>query len=302
MRPTFELVRTGETSSVKVKSYSKRSLNVPLHYHPEHEMVFVLQGGGKLIVSDVATSFTAGDLLLIGSNTPHLYIDDRPQSGISRHSNVKVLVVQFKEKLFDSLQQLPEFYRTGKFLVQMRQGVKVRHLHGLEEQVTSLAHKRGVDKFSTLAHILDSIVRRGRYQLIARAASSFPGGNVFSERLSEVYSILQKNYTRDIRVDEVASKVHLTKTSFCRFLKKEAGKTFTELLNEERIKYACALLRETTYTVTQVSYQTGFNNPSHFFRQFRKLQNVSPNHYKEQFRSVKGWKKRGAGRNQLRVT
>jgi AraC-like DNA-binding protein len=288
MKPSFELVQTGETTSVKVKTYTRGSLNVPLHYHPEHEMVLVLSGRGKVIVSDVAASFMAGDLLLIGGNVPHLYVNDEGGAAMPK---IKVVVIQFKEKLFDSLLQIPEFYRTGKFLAQMRQGVKVTHLDGLEKHLTSLVHKRGVDKFNTLVYILDSIVRRGRYQVIAQAPGRESGSQLYSQRLRDVYAIVQKNYTRDITVDEVAAKVHLSKTSFCRFLKKEAGKTFTELLNEERIKYACALLRETPYTVTQVSYQCGFNNPSHFFRQFRKLKKVSPNIYKQRFRSVRRWSK-----------
>jgi AraC-like DNA-binding protein len=271
-----------------VKTYTKGRLNVPLHYHPEHEMVLVLKGRGKVIVSDVAASFVAGDLLLIGGNVPHLYVDDELTTG--KHT-IKVVVIQFKEKLFDSLLHIPEFYRTGKFLAQMRQGVKVSNLNGLHEQLTSLVHKRGIDKFNTLLYILDSIVRKGRYQVIAQAPHRSSNDQLYSQRLRDVYAIVQKNYTRDITVDEVAAEVHLSKTSFCRFLKKEAGKTFTELLNEERIKYACALLRETTYTVTQVSYQSGFNNPSHFFRQFRKLKKVSPNRYKQRYRSVKRWSK-----------
>jgi AraC-like DNA-binding protein/mannose-6-phosphate isomerase-like protein (cupin superfamily) len=287
MKPSFELVQTGDTTSVKVKTYTRGSLNVPLHFHPEHEMVLVVSGRGKVIVADVAASFAAGDLLLIGGNVPHLYVDDEATT----KRKIKVVVIQFKEKLFDSLLQIPEFYRTGKFLAQMRQGVKVSHLNGLEKHLTSLVHKRGVDKFNTLLYILDNIVRKGRYQVIAQAPGSDSGVQLYSQRLRDVYSIVQKNYTRDITVDEVAAQVHLSKTSFCRFLKKEAGKTFTELLNEERIKYACALLRETTLTVTQVSYQSGFNNPSHFFRQFRKMKKVSPNMYKQRFRSVRRWRK-----------
>jgi AraC-like DNA-binding protein/quercetin dioxygenase-like cupin family protein len=283
MKPSFELVETGETTSVKVKTYTKGSLNVPLHYHPEHEMVLVMSGRGKVIVSDVAVSFVAGDLLLIAGNVPHLYVDDDVNR---KDRKIKVVVIQFKEKLFDSLLQIPEFYRTGKFLAQMRQGVKVSHLNGLTKQLTSLVHKRGIDKFNTLVYILDSIMRKGRYQIIAQAPGTGSSPQLYSQRLRDVYSIVQKNYTRDITVDEVAAQVHLSKTSFCRFLKKEVGKTFTEILNEERIKYACALLRETPLTVTQVSYQSGFNNPSHFFRQFRKMKRVSPNIYKQRFYTV----------------
>jgi AraC-like DNA-binding protein len=285
MRASFEHVRTGDTSSIKVKTYVRGRLKVPLHYHPEHEMVLLLNGTGKVMISGSAATFSRGDLLLIGGHVPHLFTDNKEvQKNGKTDDKIKVLVIQFKENLFDNLLHLPEFYRTGKFLSKFKQGIKVSNIPELQNMITSLNHKQGIEKFNVLANILDRIVRKGKYQLIAQ--SSRPNeetDKASGNRLHDIQSFLTKHYTRDITIDEVARQVHLSKTSLCRFLKKETGKTFSELLNEIRIKYACNLLRDSFFTAKQVCYQVGFNNPSYFYRQFRKLKKVSPNEYKNKY-------------------
>jgi len=282
MKAAFEHVKTGDTSSIKVKTYVRGRLKVPLHYHPEHEMVLLLNGSGRVIISGSSTTFYPGDLVLIGGHVPHLFTDntEEPKSG-KGSKKIKVLVIQFKENLFDNLVHLPEFYRTVKFMAKFRQGVKVTDIPELQKMITSLNHKQGIEKFNTLAHILDRIVRKGTYQVIAQPSKvNDKEGRLSSKRLREIQSLMTKNYSRDITIDEVAKQVHLSKTSLCRFIKKEADKTFSELLNEIRIKYACNLLRDSSYTAKQVCYQVGFNNPSHFYRQFRKLVKLSPSQYK----------------------
>ena len=285
MKASFEHVRTGDTSSIKVKTYVKSSLHVPLHYHPEHEMVLLVNGSGKVMISGSATDLSRGDLLLIGGHVPHLFADDDRLDRNGRSvDKIKVIVVQFKENLFDNLLHLPEFYRTGKFLAKFKHGIKVSNVPGLQNLVTSLNHKQGIEKFTALANILDRIVRKGNYEVISQAAKSDGDTDRISgKRLRDINSLISKHYSRDISIDEVAKSVHLSKTSLCRFLKKETRKTFSELLNETRIKYACHLLRESSYTAKQVSYQVGFNNPSYFYRQFRKLKKISPNQYKQKY-------------------
>jgi len=282
MRAAFEHVKTGDTSSIKVKTYVRGRLKVPLHYHPEHEMVLLLSGSGKVIVSGFSTTFYPGELVLIGGHVPHLFTENREEHKTgSSDGKIKVLVIQFKENLFENLLHLPEFYRTVKFLAKFKQGIKVTNIPELKRMITSLNHKHGIEKFNTLAHILDRIVRKGSYEVIAQPTKTNETTDKISgKRLRDIQSLMTKHYTRDISIDEVAKHVHLSKTSLCRFIKKETDKTFSELLNEVRIKNACGLLRDTSLTAKQVCYQVGFNNPSYFYRQFRKLKRVSPSQYK----------------------
>lgn len=276
MRPFLEQVEIGEASSIKVRTYVRCKLDVPLHYHPEHEIVLVVKGKGKLFLSEAETSFSKGDLFLIGGGVPHLFVDGREEEG-------EVVVIQFKENLFGNFKHLPEFYQTNQLLSLIRQGIKVSGIENVRSLIVSLTKLEGLEKFNKLSYLLDHIVKKGSYQTIASSYDVSFQNNRTAQRLTSIMAFLKSNYQRTISVDEAAEFVHLSKTSFCRFLKKETGKTYSLLLNEIRIQFACKLLRETAMTATEVCYEAGFNNPPYFYRQFRNLQKVSPNEYKQKF-------------------
>jgi AraC-like DNA-binding protein len=76
----------------------------------------------------------------------------------------------------------------------------------------------------------------------------------------------------------------MTDTSFCRYLKRRTLKTFTRFLNEVRIAYACRLLNNSNYSVTDACFESGFNSLSYFNRQYKSIMQMSPQQYQK-------WKK-----------
>ena len=278
MKPFLEQVDIGHATSIMVKTYKRSRIDVPLHYHPEHEIVFVIKGKGTVLVSETSVSFAEGDLFLIGGHLPHLFLDERKLPS----QEAEVVVIQFRKDLFDPLAHLPEFYTTAKLLLAMKHGLKIPAAHSMKERVLGLTGAEGMEKFNRLAALLDAIVKKGNYQMIADTLAREPARQS-SQRLHELDLYLREYYNRDINTEEAAAAVHLGKSSFCRFVKKETGKTFSELLNQTRINAACQLLRETSMTTTEISYETGFNNPAYFYKQFKLYRGMSPSAYKQQF-------------------
>ena len=62
--------------------------------------------------------------------------------------------------------------------------------------------------------------------------------------------------------------------------------TPTELIRHIRLNRASFLLKNSDMTVSEIFYQTGFNNKTYFFREFKKIFNCSPNEYRSQHRLV----------------
>ena len=87
------------------------------------------------------------------------------------------------------------------------------------------------------------------------------------------------NYTRDIKLGEIASLVNLNKSSFCRYFKSRTHKTFSQFLNEIRIANACNLLINKEMTISEICYETGYNNISHFNRQFKLITGSTAREY-----------------------
>ncbi|MEM8894915.1 MAG: AraC family transcriptional regulator, partial [Bacteroidota bacterium] len=83
----------------------------------------------------------------------------------------------------------------------------------------------------------------------------------------------------------VADQIGLTENSFCRFFKKMTGKSFIQFVNEFRINKAAESIHLESKGVGEIMYESGFNDPSFFNRQFRKYRGVSPLSYMKAHRN-----------------
>jgi YesN/AraC family two-component response regulator len=69
--------------------------------------------------------------------------------------------------------------------------------------------------------------------------------------------------------------------AFCRYFKKYTKKTFTQFVNEFRIREAIRLIGLGNKSITEISLEVGFNNFSYFNKQFKRVTGKSPSKYKK---------------------
>ena len=110
--------------------------------------------------------------------------------------------------------------------------------------------------------------------------------NFGSERINKVFEFVANNFKKNILLDEVAEVASMSKTAFCRYFKLRSLKTFLEYLNEVRINYACKLLIEGHMSISEISYECGFNSPSYFNRQFKVVKEMTPKEYSKKYKPV----------------
>ncbi len=100
------------------------------------------------------------------------------------------------------------------------------------------------------------------------------------KKIQQIEIYVSLHYNHDIPIDEIASLVHMNRSSFCVFFKRMKGVSFTSYLNTYRMDIACRLLSTTDKSVSEIAYGVGFNNLSHFCRTFLKYKEVSPTKYR----------------------
>ena len=103
------------------------------------------------------------------------------------------------------------------------------------------------------------------------------------ERFDKVYQYMMKNFTKPIKLEEVASLVGLTPNAFCRYFRGRTKKTFVQYLNDIRIGHAKKLLIEGRMKISTLSMESGFNNLSNFIEQFKRSTQMSPSEYQKKF-------------------
>jgi AraC-like DNA-binding protein len=101
-------------------------------------------------------------------------------------------------------------------------------------------------------------------------------------RINEVCLFIQKNFNTAISLKQVANQIYLTESNFCKFFKKATGKTYSDYLNEIRINEAARLLLQTDKTISQISFECGFETLSYFNRVFLKKKSRTPSVFRNE--------------------
>lgn len=77
----------------------------------------------------------------------------------------------------------------------------------------------------------------------------------------------------------IEKELGISNSQLYRKIKQIFGFTPGDLIRTIRLKYAAELLRKNVLTVSEVCYQSGFNNRSYFYREFNKMYNITPKNY-----------------------
>jgi AraC-like DNA-binding protein len=141
----------------------------------------------------------------------------------------------------------------------------------------------GFEKLLQLLDILHILSHSREIKELSSPAFHYPIGSLDVERVNTVYQHILVNYRNKITLQEVASLLSMSTSTFCRFFRKRTGKTFSKTINELRVGHACRLLMESEWNVTQICYESGFNNFSYFQRQFKIITKTTPLKYKQEF-------------------
>jgi two-component system response regulator YesN len=91
---------------------------------------------------------------------------------------------------------------------------------------------------------------------------------------------IDSNYKDDISLNEISKYVSVSPQYFSTIFKEELGMNFVEYLRGKRVDVAKELLKTKKYSVKEICYEVGYNDPNYFSRLFKKIVGVSPTEYK----------------------
>ena len=101
--------------------------------------------------------------------------------------------------------------------------------------------------------------------------------------VQHVLDFVEKNMANgDADVSQMAEACAVSRSVLQRKMKQLVGLTPSDFMREARLKHACNLLRNTSLTVAEVAYRSGFNDPKYFSRSFKQSLGMSPSDYKAQ--------------------
>ncbi|AMA49699.1 MULTISPECIES: AraC family transcriptional regulator [Flavobacterium] len=254
-----------------------------LHQHEEIQISYIEKGEGTIIVGDTISEYNSGDIIVFGSNLPHVF-----RSDVNKDEEFSLVHSIFFDAtvIKESLQVLPESTKILDFFNDTRNGYRVlSKKEKIYLLMFELATAKDTTKFIKFLQLLNKLAASKKKSL-----SSFRYDKDITDsegkRMQVVYEFVMNNFDKKISLEEIADIANMTKNAFCRYFKIRTNKTFFQFLIELRIEKASRLLTsDNEISVIEIAELTGFNNISNFNRKFKEIKKISPMNYRKRFKS-----------------
>ncbi|RED22649.1 AraC family transcriptional regulator [Flavobacterium cutihirudinis] len=273
----FKIPKSGEEpliyqEDIEVSFYDK------LHQHEEIQISYIEKGEGAVFAGDTISQYHEGDILVIGSNLPHVFRSDVQENEISIMRTLFFTFNSFGKDFFE----LPTFRNIHPILESSKNGFVVRNAP--KKMVKYFKKLKNADSYSRFILFLDIM------KWLSTAESTPLSNYLYQKKITDnegkkmqiVFDYVMTNYHQNITLEEIASIASMTKNAFCRYFKVRTNKSFFQFLIEVRIERAAKLLSSNgELSVLEIAESCGFNNISNFNRKFKELKQLSPLQYRK---------------------
>ncbi len=263
--------------------YGYHDADLKMHTHGDFsELVIVFGGTAMHTVNEDSYFIKKGDVFVLGDGVSHGYRETH---------QLQICNIMFRPEhiLFPGdVRKLPGFhalfviepYLTGKkefqshLSLQLEDCEQIHHLTDLmlrEYQAT----EPGKETLLTSYFMILATTLSRLYALPARQKEPS------LLNIAKSVSYMESNFTDPLTVEEIAAISSLSPRHFSRLFASSYHTTPGNYILSLRMQHAGGLLKNTTLSIAQVAFQSGFNDSNYFSRQFRKFYSISPREYRE---------------------
>ena len=268
-----------ETCCILDDSYSYGYIKY--HYHKEIQITLIISGRGVLQMGEKRYPFKKGEMWVIGSNQPHVFISDDECKNRLLYAHI----LFDGSNLYPLFSRLPEFEPMADLLDAATNGLQIFDID-IDAMYNKMTLIKKVPPFEKLMHVIQilySICKQKKYWIKLNSGFSNTSAiEIDAGRLNRVFEYSREHYSEDIPLDQIASVVNLSRSAFCRFFKSHTHKSYMTFLTELRVNEACKKLLNAEKRISEIAYETGFPTPLAFNRAFKKIMTISPVQYRKQ--------------------
>ncbi len=274
---SYQSLNADASQSFQYKVFDKEHPNsndTNWHYHPEIEIVYIDKGSGKKYVGTHLSNYTNGDLIMVGSNLHHMGFTGKFEDGKTE------VVIQFlPDFMGDAFSKAPEFqsilklFENAKCGLSFPEPIKTR----VGEALLGLQYETNFQRILTLLSVLKLLAAQNPVFLNSSNLEELNDNN----QLKRLFNYIKYNFQSELNLTLASEKIGMTVPAFCRYFKKNTGRTFIQFVNEYRVNHAAKLLIQTDLDIQSICYECGFNNFSNFSRFFKLHYKQTPKNFRE---------------------
>jgi AraC-like DNA-binding protein len=261
----------------------KKPFWFPLHWHEQIEMLYILEGTLKVLINGKTWEGSPEDIFIVDTGLIHGFFDPSPDASVR--------IFQFGREIFDEPLTLMEDRELGKPIFGRNPRVNPdndRSIYTLLKNILVNINEEFQKKERGYRFVIKSELYKLAVLLLRNipAEDGFPAGRIVNEKnhtryLEQIFSFLYSNFDDpNIKLDDAAAEVGLSKYYLTRFLKEQTGLGFHEHLARVRLSKTKQHLAESDMPVIDIAYLCGFRSLTTFNRIFKEYTGTNPSAYR----------------------
>lgn len=262
-----------KTIDIQKSTSRKPDNSVAVHAHAVHELYFLISGHRRYFIGHTIYDVYPGNLIIIPKTELH-QTTSPGRTGYERY------VVYFTEEDIRALRE-----QLGNALVDELMSVSclqlppdvVRFIHQTLAQMEQERQQNTPYTQAYLAHWLQGIL----LEALRYGKKRSPCSSEAADKIQEVARYISENYYMPLSLHDAAQMAFMEDTYFSKRFKKLTGFGFQEYLTQTRIRAAERMLRETNFSVGEISERCGFSSSNYFGDAFRHWKGMSPSAYRD---------------------
>lgn len=277
-----EVVPTDPSQSARWHMHGVPSPYARWNYHPEYEIHLIRSGTGRYIVGDHIDTFSAGQVVLVGSNLPHHWISDLAPGEVIADRDV---VLQFHPQWMRQCQELlPELSDLQTLLNKSARGIEFTGETALRAagELELIGNHHGPQRLQHMFGLLGLLAAAPEDEHHTLTKEWLPPlrDDSAADTIDRALTYILDNLTNDVRLASVAELVGLSESAFSKYFRRVSGQTFSDTVQKLRLTQACKLLKDTDLPIASVSQRVGYANLSNFNRRFRTHYGTTPREFR----------------------
>lgn len=259
-----------QSSPIDIEYRTTRGRYRTAHWHPELEIVYLLNGTADFVIEGQRFRLVQGDALVIDANQIH---------GVqARHSMMQLIIHVNREFINAHLEHAEHYllHLSREELIDSQVGSYLEFLDRLKELVPLYVRQPAGYRLESESVVLDICYRLIRDFSIPLSSDDHPSLTEQKSRIQDILRYIDDHYQEKISLGQIAGEFGLSREYFSRLFRKSVGMTFTDHLNRVRLTHVYQELLTTDKPVMEIIEEQGFTNYKLFSRMFKEIYGSTP--------------------------
>jgi AraC-like DNA-binding protein len=281
MKPYYTKVTSHLDPAIKIRYDEMPHFYPHWHYHDEYELVYIHQSSGIRYVGDNISPYHPGDLVLLGSSLPHIWINEADTASTSPPMAAATVIHLQPQFVHNRFFDLPAMGELKNLFEQIHRGIRFIGVDKIEDDLQYIQQSSGANRVIRVLHLLSRLSSHAQFELLSSKAYHQISSRQRNDRLSNIHNYIARHFRAPIQLDTLADIACMTPQAFCTYFKRKTGKTVFTYINKLRIGYSCKLLIETEWTISHIAQESGFNSTTFYNRKFKENIGITPKVYRK---------------------